>query len=125
MVAITTMVALIGFPMMQQSLLTLAQRQTVAVVAARLRQARSEALRRDGPVVFALAADGAAYGASDGGVTRTPPGVIVTTPSGTGRRIAFEGDGSSPGGVVLVRAARRTIAVSVTSPGGAVAIGPG
>ncbi len=124
-VAITTMVALIGFPRMQQGLLTLAQRQTVSVVAARLRQARAEALRRDMPVVFAIAPDGRAYGASDGGLAQAPVGVSLTTPSGPGGRILFHGDGSSSGGAVWVSAGRRTIAVLIGAPGGDVAIGPG
>ncbi len=124
-VAITTMVALIGFPRMQQGLLTLAQRQTVSVVAARLRQARAEALRRDTPVVFAIAPDGRAYRASNGGLVQTPDGVSLTTPSGPGGRILFHGDGSSSGGAVWISAGRRTIAVLIGAPGGDVAIGPG
>ena len=124
-VAITTMVALIGFPRMQQGFLTLAQRQTVSVVAARLRQARAESLRRDAPIVFSIAVDGRSYGASDGGFVNAPPGVTVTTPTGPGTRIAFYGDGSSSGGAVWISAGRRTIAVLVASPGGDVAVGPG
>jgi len=123
-VAITSMVALVGFPRMQQGLLTLAQRETVSVVAARLRQARGEALRRDGPVVFAIGADGRTYGTSGGVVTPTPSGVTLAA-DGSGRRIAFYGDGSSSGGVIWVRAARRAIAVAVAPLGGAVAAGAG
>jgi len=43
-VTITAMVSFIGFPKLQQGFLTLAQHQTVAVVAERLRGARNEAI---------------------------------------------------------------------------------
>lgn len=124
-VTITTMVALITLPQMGRSLLTLSRRQAVAVVAARLRQARAEALGRDGPVVFAVAADGRAYGVSDGRVTPTPPGVTVSAPDddgGLGRRIIFYGDGSSNGGTVVVKAGDRAIRVLVGRGAGAVAV---
>ena len=124
-VALTSMVALIGFPRMQQSLQALAQRQTVAVVAARLREARAQAMRQDAPAVFALASDGRSYGTVGGPVNDAPSGVSLATPRGSDGRIAFYGDGSSTGGVVWVRSAQRAIGVYVTTPGGAIAVGPG
>ncbi len=121
-VAITALVAMIGFPRMQQGLLTLAQRQTVSAVAARLRQSRAEALRHDAPVIFTVAADGRAYGEPGGIPVPAPPGVTLSTSTG---RIAFFGDGSSSGGLVWVSGGRRAIAVIVSAPAGAVAVGPG
>jgi type II secretory pathway pseudopilin PulG len=123
-VAITALVALIGLPQMQQSLLTLSQRQAVAVVAARLRLARAQALREDATVVFAAAPDGGGYGVLGGVVTPTPPGVTVSISresDGGNRRIAFYGDGSASGGVVAVSAGRRTLRVTVSPGAGAVA----
>jgi type II secretory pathway pseudopilin PulG len=124
-VTITAMTGLIGFPKLQQAILTFSQRQTVAVVAAKLREAKADALRQDRPVVFAITPDGGSYGALDGVSVHAPPGVSLATPSGQGGRIAFESDGSTDGGVVWVRAARRVVTVSVAAPGGAVAVAPG
>ncbi len=125
LVAITALVSLIGFPSLRQGLLVLEQRQTAAVIAARLRQARAEALRRDTATVFAIAPDGRAYGAPDGVMRRTPAGVSLSARGEGDGRIFFQGDGSSSGGVVRIRAARRALSVTVASPGGAVTIGPG
>jgi type II secretory pathway pseudopilin PulG len=124
-VAIVGLVAAVAFPRMQQGLLGLSQRQTAAVVTARLRQARAQAMERDSIVVFAVADGGHAYGLTDGAATPTPPGVALTARQGGGGRITFYADGSSTGGVIGVQAARRTIAISVATPGGAVSIAPG
>jgi len=124
-VAITALVALIGLPQMQQGLLTLSQRQAVAVAAARLRLARGEALRHDEPVAFGVAPGGAAYGVIGGVATPTPPGVTVRIPQGTGTadgRIVFYGDGSASGGVVAVSAGRRTLRIVVSPGAGTVAV---
>jgi type II secretory pathway pseudopilin PulG len=124
-VAITALVALIGLPQMRQGLLTLSQRQAVAVVAARLRLARGQALRADAPVAFAATPDGTAYGVIGGTPTPTPPGVTVRIPHGTtasDARIVFYGDGSASGGVVAVSAGRRTLRVVVSPGAGAVAV---
>lgn len=124
-VAITTLVALIALPQMRQGLLTLSQRQAVAVVAARLRLARAQALREDAPVVFAAAPDGAAYGVVGGVATPTPPGVTVSIPrdqAAPSGRILFFGDGSASGGAVAVSAGRRTVRVVVNPGAGAVAV---
>jgi len=121
-VAITTLIALIGFPRMQQSLLTLSQRQTVAVVASRLREARAEALKRDRPAAFSVAADGRVYGASVGEPATAPLGVTLALAAAGSGRIVFYGDGSSSGGQVLVRTAQRTIAVRVVPQTGVVIV---
>jgi type II secretory pathway pseudopilin PulG len=124
-VAVTALVSLIALPQMQQGLLTLSQRQAVAVVAARLRLARGEALRTDAPVAFAVAPDGAAYGVIGGVPTPTPSGVTVRIPHGTATsngRIVFYGDGSASGGVVAVSAGRRTLRIVVSPGAGAVAV---
>jgi len=118
-------VALIGLPQMRQALLTLSQRQAVAVVAARLRLARAQALREDAPVAFVVAAGGTSYGVVGGVATPTPPGVTVSIPRGAAPasgRIMFYGDGSASGGAVAVSAGRRTMRVSVGAGAGAVAV---
>jgi general secretion pathway protein H len=122
-VTISTLVAVIGFPQLQQGLLGLAQNQTVALVAERLRETRAQALRLDRPVVFAVAADGRGYAMSGSPVAGLPGGVSLTSQSGAG--IAFFGDGSSSGGEILVSAGRRTVPVRVAPDAGAVAIGGG
>jgi general secretion pathway protein H len=122
-VAITGLVATVGFPTLRQSLLTLSQRQTAVVVATRIRQVRADALRRDRPAAFAVSPDGARYGASRSPATTTPPGVSLASASGAA--IVFFGDGSSSGGVILVIAAGRRIPVVVSADTGAVAIGGG
>jgi len=119
-VTITTMVSLIAFPKMQQGYLSLAQRQTIAVVAERLREARVEAMRRDSPVSFSVSIDGKVFGATAGAAARTPPGVVVSTGVG---RIVFYGDGTATGGVVRVRAANRVMNVTITPLSGTVAVG--
>jgi Tfp pilus assembly protein FimT len=124
-VAITTMIALIGFPRLQQGILTLSQRETVAVVAARLREARGQAMRHNRRIVFAVAADGVAYGATIGKVSQTPAGVSLATSGAENGRIVFFGDGSSSGGQVMVSANRRTIPVTVIPQTGVVMVGGG
>jgi type II secretory pathway pseudopilin PulG len=124
-VAISALVALIVLPQIRQGLLTLSQRQAVAVVAARLRLARAEALTRDTPVVFGVAPDGAAYGVVGGVATPSPPGVTVSIPPGEAARngrIIFYGDGSASGGAVAISAGRRTMRVFVSPGAGAVVV---
>ena len=121
-VAITTMVALIGFPQLQQSLVALSQRQAVAVVAARLRQAHADALRSDLPVVFQASTDGQTYGVANGPAARPPPGVTVDITS-EHRAIVFFGDGSSSGGRIMVRTTHRVTPVNVMADTGAVIVG--
>ena len=123
-VAITTLVSLIALPQLRQSLLVLSQRQAVAVVTARLRLARAQALREDAPIAFAVAPRGDAYGVIGGATTPTPPGVTVSIPRGAGApsgRIVFYGDGSASGGAVAISAGRRTFRVYVTPGAGSVA----
>ncbi len=122
-VAIIGMVAAIGFPQMRQALLTLSRRQAVATVAARLRQARAEALRRDTPVVFAVTDGGTTYGLTGGRPTPTPPGVILASSAARGKAIAFYGDGSSSGGSIWVIAGRQRTAVCIGAGTGVVAVG--
>jgi hypothetical protein len=120
-VAITLLAALIGFPRLQQVLLIYSQRQTVSIVAERLREAHAGALAGDRPVAFAIASNGRALGVSGMAPAVTPQGVGLSSP---GRRaIVFFGDGSSSGGVVWVTAANRSIPVWVVSATGAVAVG--
>ena len=119
-VAITSLVALIGFPRLQQELLTLAQRQTVCVVAARLRQVRAEAMVGDRPMVFAIGRDGLDFRASDGASARTPPGVELNAAR---PGVTFYVDGSSSGGSIWVRAGRRSVPVFVAPVTGAVSVG--
>lgn len=124
-VAIVGLVATIAFPRMQQGLLGLSQHQTAATVTARLREARAQAIKRDSIVVFSVAGDGRTYGVADGAATVTPPGVDLRALRGGDGRIIFYGDGSSTGGLIGVHAARRTIAIFVDAPGGAVEMAPG
>ncbi|HEY5072443.1 MAG TPA: hypothetical protein VII63_10470 [Caulobacteraceae bacterium] len=120
-VTIAALVAMIGFPRLQQGLLTLSQRQTVSVVAARLREVRADALRSDRRLVFAISQDGRAFGASGEVFSRTSPGVEMSArPSGL---ISFYGDGSSSGGAVWVSAARRSVPIVVAPATGAVSVG--
>lgn len=118
------MVSLIGFPRMEQSLRIMAEHQTVSAVAAQLRMARAQALRRDRTVVFDVSPDGTAYGDRSGRLAPVAPGVVVDASGAPGRRIAFYGDGSSSGGVILVRGANRRIRVAVQPSGGAVSVTP-
>lgn len=118
-VAITTVVSLIAFPRMQQGFLAMAQRETLATVAERLRETRAMAMQRDGQAIFAAANNGLSYGSSSGRASPTPPGVAVFVDRPG--RIAFFGDGSSTGGVVRIRAGVRTLAVRVAPTSGAVA----
>jgi general secretion pathway protein H len=122
-VAILGMVAAIGFPEMRRQLATLAQHQTVATVAARLRGARAEALRRDAPVVFAITRDGTGFATTGGRVDRTPEGVVLAVSPARAGSLVFYGDGSSSGGSVWVGAGRRTTRVDVTAGTGVVAVG--
>jgi general secretion pathway protein H len=113
-VTITTVVSLVAFPRMQQSFLSMAQRQTVASVAERLREARAAALEHDAPVSFV--ANGQSYGLSVGAASPVPSGVGVYVDGG--RRVVFYGDGTSSGGVVRVRAGQRATAVRIAPTAG-------
>lgn len=119
--AITVLTGLIVFPRLQQVLLVYTQRQTVAVVSERLREAHAGALSADGPVVFFLAPTGRALAVSGMAPDVTPQGVTVSSPNR--RSIVFYGDGSSTGGVVYVTAAGRSIPVWVVAVTGGVAVG--
>jgi type II secretory pathway pseudopilin PulG len=117
--AITSLVALIGFPRLQQALIGASQRQTVAVVAAQLRQVRTAALRTDRPQALAVFADGGGFAAL-GATSTVRPGLRLS--SGSGRAIAFYGDGSSPGGVIWVTAGGRSLPVTVAPVTGAISV---
>jgi type II secretory pathway pseudopilin PulG len=107
--AITGMVMMVGFPRLQQNLLTLSRRQTATAVVERLREAHATALLKDRPVVFSVADKGRLYG-WPGATARTSGGVYLTAANGP---IAFFGDGTSSGGAVWVTAARRSYLVGV------------
>ncbi len=122
-VALTSLVALIGFPRLQQSLQVFSQHETVSIVAAQLRQTRAEAIRKDQPAIFAISPDGKGYATSGGAVSATPPGVSLqsrSAPGMTGGAIAFFGDGSSTGGAVWVSAGGRSLPIYVAPATGAV-----
>ena len=121
-VGIIAMVALIGFPRLQQTIQLMGQHQTISLVATRLREARARAMSLDAPVAFTVARDGTAFGDAAVRLDSVTPGVTVTQVAPQGAKIAFFGDGSSSGGVVLVRGAGRANAVSVQASGGAVAV---
>jgi Tfp pilus assembly protein FimT len=117
-VAITGLVAMIGFPRLQQEMLTLARRQTATAVVERLREARATAMLTDRPVVFSVANGGHAFGWR-GQVAQAGAGVYLTAVNGP---IAFYEDGSSTGGAVWVTAARRSYLVGVDSSNGSVGL---
>ena len=120
-VAIVGLMTAIAFPRLQQGVVVLAQHHAVALLTARVREARAAALGQDTPVVFDVGADGRSYGATGGPQTKTPPGVTLTTSRGG---IAFYGDGSSSGGVIRIRGGRQAMRVEVARAGGAVAMAP-
>jgi len=117
--AITSLVALVGFPRLQQALIGASQRQTVAAVAAQLRQVRSAALRTDHAQALTVFADGGGFAAL-GQASTVRPGLRLS--SGSGRAIAFYGDGSSPGGVIWVTAGGRSLPVTVAPVTGAISV---
>ena len=117
-VAITGLVTMIGFPRLQQEVLTLSRRQTAAAVVERLREARATAMLTDSPVVFSVAQGGRIYGWR-GRTAQAGAGVALSAVNGP---IAFYEDGSSTGGAVWVTAARRSYLVGVDSSNGAVGL---
>lgn len=124
-VGITALVAFIGFPKMQQAMLAMSQRETVSMVAARLREARAQALSSDQPVVFAVTADGRTFGVlGERAPGKAAPGVSVAPADGSPRQIVFYGDGTSSGGVILVRGGQRASGVATEPQNGAVALIP-
>jgi hypothetical protein len=119
--AITVMVGVLAYPRLQQNLLSYTQRQTVAVVSERLREAHAGALAADGPVAFYVTPNGRSLAVSGMAGDATPPGVTVSSPNG--KPIIFYGDGSSTGGVVFVTASGRSIPIWVVAVTGGVAVG--
>jgi type II secretory pathway pseudopilin PulG len=120
-VALIGLAASVGFPRLQQSLASLSWRETIAVVAARLRQVRADALHSGGVRAFVIARDGRGYSAPGGGFVATPSGVELTAPSG--RAIGFYSDGSSTGGAIWVSARGRSVPVRVSPDTGAISVG--
>jgi type II secretory pathway pseudopilin PulG len=117
-VAITGLVMMIGFPRLQQNLLTLSRRQTATAVVEHLREAHATALLKDRLVVFSVADNGRLYG-WPGATARTSGGVSLKPTNGP---IAFYADGTSSGGGVWITAARRSYLVGVDSVNSAVGI---
>ena len=117
-VAITGLVAMIGFPRLQQEMLTLARRQTATAIVERLREARATAMLTDRPVVFSVVNAGRAFGWR-GQVAPAGAGVYLTAVNGP---IAFYEDGSSSGGAVWVTAARHSYLVGVDASNGSVGL---
>ncbi len=115
-VAITMLVTLIGFPRLQQGLLTLSQRETAVTLEARLREARATALIENHPIIFSVLAGGRTYGWRNA-LVQSAPGVTVASVNGP---IGFFGDGTSTGGAVWVTAGRRSYLVGVDAANGAV-----
>jgi type II secretory pathway pseudopilin PulG len=116
--AITGLVMMVGFPRLQQNLLTLSRRQTATAVVEHLREAHATALLKDRLVVFSVADKGKLYG-WPGATARTTGGVYLTAVNGP---IVFYGDGTSSGGSVWVTAARRSYLVGVDSVNSAVGV---
>ena len=101
-VGIMSLVVMIGFPRLQQSMQTLVRRQTATAVVERLREAHATALLKDQPVVFSVADNGRLYGWR-GATARTNAGVYLRPANGP---IAFYGDGTSSGGSVWITSAQ-------------------
>ncbi|MGI9169267.1 MAG: hypothetical protein ACR2FH_03710 [Caulobacteraceae bacterium] len=120
-VAVTLLVSLLLLVNLQPQLVVYAHRQSVGVVASRLREARAWALRRDAPIAAAVGGRGRVLGVSGMAPTVTPAGVGLSTPGD--RPIVFFGDGSSSGGVVWVTAANHSVPVWVVAATGSVAVG--
>jgi type II secretory pathway pseudopilin PulG len=118
-VTLVGFVSMIAFPRLQQSLTAFSQRAAQSEVAARLRQARADAVRLNRPRLFEVADDGRGFGASGWPLTRTSAGVELSA-SGP---ITFYGDGSSSGGQVFVSAGRRTLGLAVQPSTGRVVEG--
>jgi general secretion pathway protein H len=117
-VAITGLVAMVGFPRLQQGMQTLERRQVAAAVLEHLREARATALLNDQPVVFSVADNGRLYGWR-GATARTSGSVYLRPTNGP---IAFFADGTSSGGGVWVTSARRSYLIGVDAGNGAVAV---
>lgn len=125
-ITILTLISLIGFPQMSGQVARLSGRRTAAVVEARLREARAEALRADTVARFVVTADGRAFGVAGQDLTPAPEGVVISSasPAGVaGASIVFLGDGSSSGGSVQVAAAGQGILVTVAPATGAIKLG--
>jgi len=117
-VAIMSLVTLIAFPRLQQTLLTLARRQTTFAVVEHLREARATAILKDQPVVFSVADNGRLYGWR-GATARTGGGVYLRSANGP---IAFFADGTSSGGSIWITANKRSYLVGVDAGNGAVGV---
>ena len=120
--AITALVAGVGFPGVEHAIAAFSQRLTIDEVATRLHEAAAEARLRDAPVGFAVASDGAAYGLTGQAAAPVRPGVTLAVApraaaTGGAGPVVFFGDGSSSGGEILVTAAGATTAIEVERTG--------
>jgi prepilin-type N-terminal cleavage/methylation domain-containing protein len=107
--AITALIAGIGFPRMQGQIAAQEWRTGVASVAALLRTARAQALRSGAVTTVSVAPDGHRLHLGDAEPVVLPASVVVKSP----RPLAFFGDGSSRGGEIAVRGAGRSVRIRV------------
>ena len=102
-VAVVALAATIGFARLQQAVQTLAWRQATVAMGMRLRETRAAALRHGRAEAFAVTADGRGYRAA--GVASPSPAGATLALAGDAP-ILFQPDGSSSGGVLVVRRPR-------------------
>lgn len=111
-VAVSALVAGIGFPRIEQSLSAWRMQSSAVAVQAALEDARAQALRTGAPARFAVMRDTGDYARPGAPAGRLHPSVRFGEGSDL---ILFFGDGSSSGGRILIEAGsgrRATISVS-------------
>lgn len=117
--AVMALISAITFPALERGYGRLELQRATERLAADLRVARAQALRRGGPVVLALATDGRSY--AIGAVQR--PGVADGVSFGGTARIAFYPDGSASGGRIIVANRGREAQVAIDPSTGALMTG--
>jgi type II secretion system protein H len=116
-----SLIAMIAVPDFERAMGLLELRETAATLQANLRVMRSDAVRSDQEVDFALDSDGKGYQWSEGEKRRIPDRVGLRMAKG--QAIVFYGDGTTSGGAVKVLSAGREILLIVDESTGTVAQG--
>jgi prepilin-type N-terminal cleavage/methylation domain-containing protein len=112
--AISALIAGIGFPQVQTMVAAQEWRTGVASVSALLRAARAQAIRSGGTTILSVASDGRRVEFADNRAIQLPQSVTVAM----AQPVGFFADGSARGGdVVVVGAGRRARIVVAPSTG--------
>ena len=117
-VAITAMIALIGYPALHTGDTARALRSGSDALVADLHRAHAAAIHLDRPVALAVDTDGGGWRWL-GGAERLDHGLRLAAPQGA---LTFYPDGSASGGTIRLGVPGHAVGIAVDRPSGAVVV---